>query len=152
MKRLLATISMLTLMGFAAEGWAGPAEEVAQLAAARVKALEQGDVEGYVAAFAEDAVLQSSFSPFRVEGKKALRAYFASLFQTYPKRRVTPRPPLTRSYNDDLVVQDTYGDLHATDEQGKPATYFTRSSFTWAKLNGQWQIVDQHTSRLPEPR
>lgn len=152
MKQASTTFFAVLLLGFAAASWAGPAEEVAQIAGPRLQALQQGDIEGYTAAFADNAVLQSSLSPFRLEGKEAIRAYFAQLFQLYPKRRITSRPPLVRVYNDDLVVQDSYGDFHVTNEQGETMTYFLRTSMTWAKLGGRWQLVDQHASRLPAQR
>ena len=84
-----------------------------------------------------------------MEGKEAIRAYFTELFQLYPKRRVLPRQPIVRAYNDDLVVQNGYSVLYLTDQKGQTTTYATRSSVTWAKIGGRWQIVDQHTSRLP---
>ena len=70
---------------------AGPAEEVAQIAGPRVQALEDGNIDAYVTAYADNAVFQSSLSPFRIEGKEAIRAYFNQLVQLYPKRRIMPR-------------------------------------------------------------
>jgi uncharacterized protein (TIGR02246 family) len=149
MKRSIALLSTLILMGLGAEGWAGSVEEVAQLAGPRIKALQDGDVEAYAAAYADNAVLNSSFSPFRIEGKDAIKAYFADLVQLYPKRRVFPRQPSMRAYNDDLVVSNGYAVLQFTDQKGQVMTYYTRSSVAWAKLGGRWQIVEQHTSRIP---
>ena len=76
MKRLVATLSALLLLGIAAEVSAGPAEEVAQIAAPRLQALMDGDADADVAAFADNAALLSSFSPFRIEGKEAIRKFF----------------------------------------------------------------------------
>ena len=152
MKRSITIFLTSIVIGFASTVWAGPAEEIAQIAGPRLKALEDGNLDAYIAAFADNAVFQSSLSPFRIEGKPAIRAYFANLFQMNPKRRVTPRPPVMRVYNDDLVVQNSYGDFHVTDEQGQVSTRFLRSSVIWARIDGRWQIVDQHTSRVPEAR
>jgi ketosteroid isomerase-like protein len=102
-----------------------------------------------VAAYADNAVFQSSLTAFRIEGKEAIRGYFAELFKLYPARRVLLRQPASRAYNDDLVVQNGYAVLYLTDTRGQTAAYHTRSSVTWAKVGGRWQIVDQHTSRLP---
>jgi uncharacterized protein (TIGR02246 family) len=120
MKRLVATLSALLLMGIAAEVWAGPAEEVAQIAAPRLQALMDGDADAYAAAFADNAVLQSSFSPFRIEGKEAIRKFFAELVRMYPKRQVFVRQPVTRAYNDDLVVQDSYAVLNGPTRRVNP--------------------------------
>jgi uncharacterized protein (TIGR02246 family) len=149
MKRSIATLFALIVLGFAAESWAGPIEEVTQIAGPRVRQLEEGNLDAYVAAYADNAVFQSSLSAFRIEGKEAIRTYFTELFQLYPKRRVLPRQAAIRAYNDDLVIQNGYAVLYLTDQNGHVITYHTRSSVTWVKTGGRWQIVDQHTSRLP---
>jgi uncharacterized protein (TIGR02246 family) len=149
MKRSIALLSTLILMGFASAVWAGPAEEVAQIAGPRVQAFQEGNLDAYMAAYADNAIVQSSLSPFRIEGKEAIRAYLTALFQIYPGRRVFVRQPVTRAYNDDLVIQNNYIVLYATDQKGQVAALSLRSSVTWAKLGGRWQIVDTHTSRLP---
>jgi len=151
MKQSIATLFALMALGFVAELRAGPVEDVLQIARPRIQALEEGNLDAYVAAYADNAVFQSSLSAFRVEGKEAIQAYFAELFQLYPKRRVLPRQPVIRAYNDDLVIQNGYAVLYLTDPNGQVSTYHTRSSVTWAKTDGRWQIVDQHTSRLPVP-
>lgn len=149
MNRLVVALFALILVGFSADAWTGPVEEVAQIAGPRLQALQDGNLEAYMAAYADNAVFHSSLSPFRIEGKEAIRTYFTELFQLYPKRRVLQRQPIMRAYNDDLVIQNGYSVLYLTDPKGQVMTYATRSSVTWTKLGGRWQIVDQHTSRLP---
>ncbi len=149
MKRSIATLLALTIGGFGGVVWAGPAEEVAQMAAPRLQALQDGNLDAYMAAFADNAVFQSALSAFRVEGKEAIRAHFTELFAIYPKRRVLPRQSTTRVYNDDLVITNSYSVLYVTNQQGVVMTYPLRSSVVWAKIGGRWQIVDQHGSRLP---
>ena len=145
-RRTLLIAVLLHLGGFA---WAGPVEEVAQIAASRGQAFQDNDADGYVAPFADNAMFQSSFSPFRIEGKEAIKAYFTELFLMYPRRHLFIRQPTIRAYNDDLVVQDGYAVLNLLNERGEPKTFDTRYSLTWAKIGGRWQIVDQHVSRLP---
>jgi uncharacterized protein (TIGR02246 family) len=149
MKQSITALLAILVAGVTAEPWAGPVEEVVQIAGPRVQALEQGDVDAYVAAYADNAVFQSSLTAFRIEGKEAIRTYFTELFQLYPKRRVLPRQPTVRAYNDDLVIQNGYSVLYLTNQNGQVSTHHLRSSVTWAKTGGRWQIVDQHTSRLP---
>ena len=149
MKRSIVALLALTLWGFVVEAWAGPAEEVAQIAAPRVQALQDGNLDAYTAAFAENAVFQSALSAFRIEGKEAIRAYFTEVFQIYPRRRVLPRQSTIRVYNDDLVVANSYSVLYLTNQQGEVVSYPVRNSVVWAKIGGRWQIVDQHGSRLP---
>ncbi len=148
MKRI-ARLLLITFLGTTIQVWAGPAEEVSQLSAPRLEALQRGDVAAYVDAYADNAVFYSSVSPFRVEGKDAIRTQFTELFLIYPKRRVLVRQPTMRVYNDDLVVQNAYSVLYLTDQSGQLKVVPNRSSTTWAKLAGRWQIVDQHVSTLP---
>jgi len=149
MKQLVAWLFILVFTGICAEVCAGPAEEVLQIAGPRTKALEEGNIDAYMAAFADNAVFHSALSPFRIEGKEAIRGYFVELFQLYPKRRVLPRQSAVRAYNDDLVIQNGYTALYLTDQRGEVSAYALRTSVIWAKIGGRWQIVDQHGSRLP---
>ncbi len=128
---------------------AGPVEEVNEIAAPRIKALTEGNVDGWVAAYADNAVLHSYGSPFRLEGKEAIRGYFINWFQVVPKRKLIARAGLSRAYGDTLVIQDGQGDYYVTDPQGKMTYVPLRWSVVWSKASGQWQIVEQHTSRLP---
>lgn len=150
MKTLIAVLVSFAAIALSAPTWAGPIEEVAEVAQPRQQAFAQGNVDAFAAAFADTAVLHSSFQPFRIEGKDAIRAYFAQLFQIYPKRWFSVRQPIARAYGDDLVVQHAYAVIHVIDEKGAPMTYHTRGNTIWKKLDGRWQIIDQHISRLPE--
>jgi uncharacterized protein (TIGR02246 family) len=149
MKKSIATLCALILVGLAAESWAGPAEEVAQINGPRGKMFEEGTAEALTAAFADNAVLTSSLSGFRIEGKEAIRAYFVELFQLYPGRRLFTRQPSTRVYNDDLLIQNVYNALYLTDQKGQVTQLTLRATLVWAKVGGHWQIVEQHVSRLP---
>jgi len=149
MKKLIVTLFTLSLVVLVLESWAGPIEEVAQISAQRGKALEEGTADEYAAAFADNAVLTAALQPFRIEGKGAIRAYFAELFQQYPGRRLFARQTAARAYGDDLVVQNGYFVVYFTDQKGQVTQLPLRSSVTWAKVSGRWQIVDQHVSRIP---
>jgi uncharacterized protein (TIGR02246 family) len=149
MKRSIARLYAVILVGLAAEAWGGPIEEVSQIAGPRLQALQDGNLDAYTAAFADNAVVQTSLFPFRAEGKDAIRAQLTELFQLYPKRRVLVRQPSMRAYNDDLVVSNSYFVLYLTNQKGEVTNVTGRTSVTWAKLGGRWQIVDQHSARLP---
>jgi uncharacterized protein (TIGR02246 family) len=146
---LLSGCVFAVLVLFAPVAGAGPAEEVAEVSRPRLQYLKEGNAEAYSAAYADNAVFHSSFSPFRIEGKEAIRAYFTELFRLYPKRETFIRHPMTRVYNDNLVISDSYAVLNWTEEEGDIETYNTRVSVVWCKVGGRWQIVEQHTSRLP---
>lgn len=149
MKKILAATAFLFLIAAGTASWAGPAEEVAQISGPRLKALYSGDIDAYVDAYADNAMFYSSFSPFRIEGKDAIRAFFSQLVQMYPKRQVFIRQPIARVYNDNLVIQTSYAVLNWANAKGEYETFDTRGSTVWAKVEGHWKIVDQHLSRLP---
>jgi uncharacterized protein (TIGR02246 family) len=149
MKKLIVAVFTLSLLGLAAQSWAGPVEEVAQIAGPRNQMFEEGNAEALVAAFADNAVLTSSLSGFRIEGKEAIRAYLVELFQLYPSRRLFARQPIARAYNDDLVIHNSYNALYLTDPRGQVMQLTLRASVVWTKVGGRWQIVDQHVSRIP---
>lgn len=72
MKRSVAALCALILAVLAAEILAGPVEEVTQIAGPRLKAFHEGDLDAFTAAFADNAVVNSSSSGFRIEGKEAI--------------------------------------------------------------------------------
>ena len=149
MNRFIAVLVGFIVACMCAPVSAGPAEEVAQIAALRGQAFQDGNVDAYTAVFADNVVFQNSFSGYRIEGKAAVRAYFAELFLLYPRRHLFVRLPSTRVYNDDLVAQDGYAVLSVQNEKGETRMIDTRYSIIWAKTGGRWQIVDQHVSRPP---
>lgn len=151
MKKALVGLFASCLLA-AAPAWADPLKEVAEVAAPRAKAYITGDLEGWTAAFAENATFYSSLAPFRMDGKTALRAYFADYFAMHPTRKYTVRQNTLRAYGDNLVVANGYFDLIATDRTGKTVLSYGRYSVIFAKLDGRWQIVDQHNSLLAAPQ
>lgn len=149
MSRTIGAALVLLFLQSIGMAWAGPVEEVTQIAAGRGQAFQDGNVEAYAAAFADNATFLSSFSPYRIEGKEAIKAYFTELFLMYPRRHLFIRQSAIRAYNDDLVIQNGYAVLNTLNERGEPKTLDTRYSVVWSKIGGKWQIVDQHVSRLP---
>ncbi len=138
------------LVGATSATWAGPAEEIAEIERQQAQAFSQGDLDAWLAAVADDAVLTSSVVPFRIEGKEAIRAHYAGFFQVYPTRRLINRQRSIRFYNDDTAaVTNAYLHLTAVDRNGQANTFYLRSSITWVKQGGRWLVVDAHVSRLP---
>jgi len=145
----LAMTTLLVLLGVT-PAWAGAVDEVAELIAKRAQAFNEGNPDAYAADFADDAVFTSSRAAFRIEGKQAIRAFFAGLFQTFPQRRSVGRQVMSRVYgNDTIVVVNGYADQSWVDKNGQTTTPATRSSTTWAKIGGKWLTVDFHVSKVP---
>ena len=125
------------------------AQEITAINQRRNAAFEKGDADAFAADFADNAVYTSSLQPYRIEGKAAIKDFFATLFQTYPTRHIAPRGASTRVYaNDTVVVSDGNAAINYADKNGNPSAIFTRSSTTWVKMGNEWKMVDQHISQF----
>ncbi len=150
MKLFIYPLVVFLLVGIAPAAWAGAAEEIAEIARQRTQAFIQADLEAWMAAYADNAVITPSLAPFRMEGKEAIQAFYAGLFQAYPTRRIVTRQPSTRVYNGDTTaVTNAYAHLTLVDRNGQANALYLRFSTTWIKQGGRWLIVDVHASRLP---
>lgn len=143
--RILAATAIL----LSAPAWAGPIEEVAEVAAKRGPSFSEGNLDAFMADFADNAVFTSSLTAFRSEGKPAIRAHFATLFQRYPQRQVLTRQIERRAYGNELVVSNAYQDQTYTEKSGTVMTSAVRATAVWVRIGGKWQIVETHVSRIP---
>ena len=67
------------------------------------------------------------------------------------KRRVFTYQPITRVYNDDLVISNGYTVLSYTDLKGQITTFHTRFSVTWAKVGGRCRSSITHLAPTAGP-
>lgn len=149
MKKGLIVLCCAAVLPAAAWAQSEGLKEIAQIAATRAKAYEQGDANGWAASYAENAVFMSSDSPFKIEGRTAIRAYFAEHFTMYPgARRYAVRQLAWRTYGDNVAAADGYYELTTTDRAGKRATAYGRVSVVYVKMDGSWQIIGQHNAPL----
>jgi uncharacterized protein (TIGR02246 family) len=152
MKTITYLLALISILGVSSVTWAGPAEEIAQINQQRAAANDKNDVDGFTAAFADNAVVTAFWTPFRAEGKAAIKDQFALAYQTYPTRHQIPRQMSTRVYaNDTVVVSNGYAVEYLTDKAGNTTVHYIRVSQTWVKIGTEWKIVDQHVSRMPIP-
>jgi uncharacterized protein (TIGR02246 family) len=150
MKLFIYPLAMLFLVGVAPAAWAGAAEEIAQTVQQRTHAFTEGNLDAWMAGYVDDAAVTASLIPFRIEGKDAIRTYYAGLFQTYPTRRVAFRQRAVRVYNGDTTgVTNAYLHVTLVDRNGQATALYLRQSVMWVKQDGRWLIADAHTSRLP---
>ena len=149
MKKALASLFASSLLVVTA-AWADPLKEMAEVAGPRAKAYTAGDLDGWTNAYAENAVFFGSDSPFRVEGKAAIRAAITEHFNAYPGRRYFLRQSNARAYGDNLIVVDGYFELILTDRSAKRTVQYGRYTATWAKLDGRWQIIQHQNAPLPD--
>ena len=152
MYRLMTFVALtFVLLVGASPAWAGPIEDVKELADKQGQAFDDGNPDGYVADFADNAVFTPSLATFRIEGKQEIRGYFARLFQIYPQRQSIGRQPMRRVYaNNTVVVVDDYADQTWVDKNGHATLRSVRTTSVWVKIDGRWLTVDEHVSVVPE--
>jgi uncharacterized protein (TIGR02246 family) len=151
MKSLTYLFVWLLLLGMVPGAWAqapGAAEEIAKLRDQLAKAFTAGDVDAIGALFTDDTQFFGALNPFRMDGKEAVRAYFAGFFQL-PTHTLVFRQPSTRIYGDTTAVDNGYFHTTLVDAKGQTTTLFGRYSTTYVKQGGKWVIVNLHGSRLP---
>ena len=150
MKLFTYSLVVLLLAGVAPAASAGAAEDVVETLRLRGHMFSEGNMDAWMAGFTDDAVITTSLVPFRMEGKEAIQAYYAGVFQTYPTRRVAFRQPSARVYNGDTAaVSNAYLHVTLVDRNSQATTLYLRQSVTWIKQGGRWLIADGHASRLP---
>src|SRR4029078_555287 len=94
MKRTALGLVGILLLGMVAGAWAqgDPAKEIAELGKKRVEAALKGDIDTFLGDRADNVVITTARAGFRMEGKKAVRAFLLGLWQQYPERRsLTPQ-------------------------------------------------------------
>jgi hypothetical protein len=127
---------------------AGPAEDSAQMGDLWIKAFLEGNVEVMGSLYARDASFYAFLSPFRVEGREAIRATFAGLFKAFPMRAIVKRHFYVQVY-DTTVVRSYYFTMTLGDAKGNVKSYHGRANIVYMVLEGQRVIVTHHASLLP---
>ncbi len=151
MKRITCLVLFLLIVVSSEAALAGPKEELAEFWQQRAGAFDTRSVENVTATYADDAVYISTLTPFRIEGKQAIRGFFADLFDAYPTIKSVVRQPLERIYNDGtMAVADWYQDSTLIDRDGHAHRIFLRVSYTLVKERNGWVIVENVFSRLPQ--
>ena len=99
--------------------------------------------------YADDAVLWGTISTTRRDDPAAIRDYFVNAYKALPNLSVEFEDPYIRVYGDTAVNTGYY--TFAYDKDGAPQTLPARYSFTLVKRDGEWRIVDHHSSAMPQP-
>jgi len=104
-------------------------------------------IETLLALYADDAILWGTLSPIRRDSPPAIHDYFESVF-SFSNRRAEFREPRVRIYENTAINTGSYTVSWQGDDG--PANIDARYSFTYVKRCGRWQIVDHHSSAMPE--
>jgi uncharacterized protein (TIGR02246 family) len=146
------TVAALLVCGIAMPVWADDEEDVAAAMNAWGDYLAKGTSEEpgeVLTLYAEDGVLWGTISTTRRDDPAAIRDYFVNAYKALPNLTVTFEDPYIRVYGDTAVNTGYY--TFSYDKDGATQTLPARYSFTLVKRDGDWQIVDHHSSAMPQP-
>jgi uncharacterized protein (TIGR02246 family) len=149
MQRFKYLLVLGLLIGTCSGTKAGPAEKIAQLMQQLDQTFNEGNLDAYMAPYADNTVFSPPNVPFRIEGKDALRAYYAGTLQAFPRRRVDARQPSIQVYDGKTAVVSRYNRATFVDKSNNVTNFYLRQTYTWVKLGERWTLVEQHYSTLP---
>jgi len=148
-KALLITLIIGSIIiGVVQTTWAGPAEDTAQMGEQWFKHFYEGNAEAIANLYARDASFWGFLNPFRLEGRDAIRAFYAGTFKIFPIRVVVKRYYYVQVY-DSTVVRNYYFTMTLGDSKGNVKNYHARANIVYIVVDGQRVIVTHHTSLLP---
>ena len=148
-RRSFLVLALLLAPWIAPVASAAPEDEVAQIVAERIQTFNDGNLDAFMATWADNATLTPGAAPFRLDGKQAIHASFASTFQNFPTHRYVGRQESVRIYNGTTAVYDAYYTVTLVDRAGKATVTNGRITVVLVKLGSKWLAVDQHASPLP---
>jgi len=145
-----ALASMAALIAFTALPSApARADDRADVEAATqrwIAAFNRKDTDGIAALYAPDAVFQGTSSGEIRDTPALVREYFKSL-ATLGDQRMATGDHRVQLYGD-IAINSGYYTRSGT-QDGKPVEGRARFSFVYARRNGQWLIVNHHSSSVP---
>ena len=133
MRKPILIVMLTVLFTFAgltiAQG--GAVDELVQANKKLVQAFHESDVEALSAMYAEDAQYFSGSSPFRIDGRKAITAFWAGIFRVFPTHRVTTYQDSARVYNGNTGVITSYIRVLLVNKKGEVRIFQGRITNTW---------------------
>jgi len=145
-------VATLLVCGVALPVWADDEDDVAAAMNQWGEYLAKGTSEDpgeILTLYAEDAVLWGTISTERRDDPTAIRDYFVNAYKALPNLTVTFEDPYIRVYGDAAVNTGSY--TFSYEKDGATQTLPARYSFTLIKRDGDWRIVDHHSSAMPQP-
>ena len=146
-KRHISLALLLVLVGIAPMAWAGDKEDVAAATAKWAEVFTDDNPDPILALYDTEAVMWGTLSPARRDNPAAIRDYFEKAFKALPGHKVTFGDQSIRVYGNTAINTGYYTFSFVKDGEAKslPARY----SFVYVKRNGDWKIVDFHSSKMP---
>ncbi len=123
--------------------------EVGQAAQNWASAFNSCDTIKATALYDSEAVLWGTVAPVIITSSAGIRQYFERACSSSPKPRVVFGEQHIRVYGETAINSGTY--TFTVFPGGQPFQLPARYSFTYRRKDGQWLIVDHHSSALPSP-
>jgi uncharacterized protein (TIGR02246 family) len=148
--RLIATAPILLFaIGLCQTTWAGPEDEVHARFEEWIKTYNTNDADRLSQLYDQNArLLATGGSEKPIDGRDAIRAYFAPNFKRGPQSIVFDHDDTTNVFSD-VGIETGYYHFNVNDAEGKSVSLPSRYTFIFAKKNGTWVIVHHHSSRVP---
>jgi uncharacterized protein (TIGR02246 family) len=147
-KLLLCLLLLFSSASFAMENPVKTDVENAYHAWCAAIATAKGKPDVVVKFYAPDAILLPTLSPeILVNRQGGLDAYFAGLTSNQ-NTKCTPGKLITRLYGDIAINTGLYT-FSYVDKKGQNQVIPARFTFIYKKQDNGWQIIEQHSSKLP---
>jgi uncharacterized protein (TIGR02246 family) len=146
-------VATLLVCGIALPVWADDQTDVAAAMGMWQDYLAKGTTEDpgeILTLYAEDGVLWGTISSKRRDDPAAIRDYFVNAYKALPNLTVTFEDPNIRVYGGDTAINTGYYTF-SYEKDGAMQSLPARYIFTQVKRDGDWQIVDHHSSAMPQP-
>jgi uncharacterized protein (TIGR02246 family) len=98
--------------------------------------------------YAKDGVLWGTLSQSIRRDTAGIQDYFKGACAKLPKLTVAFKDHLVRLYGNTAIDSGTY--VFSFDKDGAKTDLPARYTFVLVKNDGQWQIVDHHSSAMPK--
>lgn len=102
------------------------------------------------ALYAPDAILWGTVSPTIRTTPAEILEYFTESATRRPLLRMTLGEYHVRTYGDVAFNSGYYSSKNVVD--GKEVLVYMRFTFAYRKENGEWMIINHHSSRIPTPQ
>ena len=143
----VSLILAIVLFGSVPAAWAGDKEDVAAATAKLAGVFTDDNPEPILALYDKEGVLWGTLSPTRRDTPEAIREYFVKAFAALPCHKVTFGDQYIRVYGNTAINTGYY--TFSFVKEGEAKSLPARYSFTYVKLDGNWMIVDHHSSKVP---
>jgi uncharacterized protein (TIGR02246 family) len=124
--------------------------ELEQVTEQFLEHFSKGDLDSLAGLFAADASYTPIAGPARLNGRDAIRGYYARVFAGSTSRSITPQAIRWQRYGD-VMIRSADARIDQELKSGGKASTTARITFVYALQDGRWTIVHHHSSQQPAP-